>query len=234
MLSTLIKTETSVSNILEVAGITRGGEQFLTVSSMAFPSVAKQTLKHYAGGDDSTKGRETTVGSYVECKFWGCSLPHPWSKKEKGQYVVTCPNANKPGIREHTVAQIKDFQVRRGRKHAKGTKRKNVNTLNWDDIPSERHAVLVQQHHSGSVVTTDGGSVASSITGATTTWASDIRVSHITLHQDVIVLAGTSSLPPIPVAIQSPMAHITLQTGTSNEEKDCPNLRCVFDVGIQT
>jgi hypothetical protein len=27
------------------------------------------------------------------------------------------------------------------------------------------------------------------------------------------------------------MAHITLQTGTSNEEKDCPNLCCVFDTG---
>jgi hypothetical protein len=27
------------------------------------------------------------------------------------------------------------------------------------------------------------------------------------------------------------MAHITLETGTTNEEKDCPNLHCVFDTG---
>jgi hypothetical protein len=27
------------------------------------------------------------------------------------------------------------------------------------------------------------------------------------------------------------MAHITLATGMANEEKDCPNLRCVFDTG---
>jgi hypothetical protein len=27
------------------------------------------------------------------------------------------------------------------------------------------------------------------------------------------------------------MAHISLQTGTSAEEKDCPNLRCVVDTG---
>jgi len=27
------------------------------------------------------------------------------------------------------------------------------------------------------------------------------------------------------------MAHITLATGSPNEEKDCPNLRCVFDTG---
>ena len=31
--------------------------------------------------------------------------------------------------------------------------------------------------------------------------------------------------------IHSPMAHITLQTGTAHKEKDCPNLRCVFDTG---
>ena len=80
MLSTLIKTETSVSNILEVAGVTRGGEQFLTVSSMAFPSVAEQTLKRYAAGDDSTKGSEMTAGSFVKRKCFGCGQPHPWSK----------------------------------------------------------------------------------------------------------------------------------------------------------
>jgi hypothetical protein len=27
------------------------------------------------------------------------------------------------------------------------------------------------------------------------------------------------------------MAHITLQTGMAHKEKDCPNLRCVFDAG---
>ena len=27
------------------------------------------------------------------------------------------------------------------------------------------------------------------------------------------------------------MAHVTLQTGTAAEERDCPNLRCVFNTG---
>ncbi len=27
------------------------------------------------------------------------------------------------------------------------------------------------------------------------------------------------------------MPHLTLQTGTSNEEKDCPGLRCMIDTG---
>jgi hypothetical protein len=236
MHNALIKAEASVSNILEVVCVARGGEQFLTgrpsgKTALSFPSIAKQTIKCYTGGDDSTKGSGMTVGSFIECKCWGCGLPHPWSKKEKGKFVVICPNANKPGIREHTAAQIKDFQERKGRKHAKGSKCKNANTLNWEDIPAKRRAVLLQQYHTGSVVTTDGGSIASLITGATTTQSPGKHVSHITLHQDVIVLAGSSLLPPIPDAIHSPMAHITLQTRTAHKEKDCPNLRCVFDTG---
>ena len=232
MPTALIKTEVSVNNILQVVGVHRGGEQFLSGraqgSGLSLASVAEQTLKRYAGGDDSTKGSKGS--GFVEPKCWGCGLPHPWSKKEKGKYVVICPNADKPGIRAHAVAQIKDFQERRGRKTDRGLKRKNVNTLTWDDIPKERRAVLRQQHHSGSVVTTGRGSVASLITGVTTPQRPGARNS-VTFHQDVVVLMGTSLLLPIPVAIHSPMAHITLATGMANKEKDCPNLRCVFDTG---
>jgi hypothetical protein len=171
--------------------------------------VAETTLNRYSRGDESTKGCDTT-GSFIEHKCFGCGQPHPWARKEQGKFVVCCPNANKPGIREHTAAQIKDFQARRGRKNSKGTKRKNLNTVNWEDIPSARRKVLLQQHRSGSTVTLDGGSVASSITGATTTRASGNRNGSITLHQDVVVLSSNSSKPPIPIAIHSPMAHISL------------------------
>ena len=129
------------------------------------------------------------------------------------------------------AAQIKGFQTRRGRKPSKSAKRKNLNTVNWDDIPSEHRVVLLQQHCDGSIVTTDGGSVGSFITGATTspTHASGHCNGSLTLHQDVVVLSSNYSKPPIPIAIHSPMAHISLQTGTSVEEKDCPNLHCIVD-----
>jgi hypothetical protein len=236
MLGALIKTENSVSNILDVIGEARGGEQFLIPggSAPAFPSVAEQMLNRYSkGGDASTKGSDTTGGSFIERKYFGCGQPHPWSKKENGRFVIVCPNQNKAGIREHAAAQIKEFQSRWGRKHSKASKRKNLNTVNWDDIPSERREVLLQQHRAGSIVTTDGGSVGSSITGATTspTRATGNRKGSLTLHQDVVVLSSNSSKPPIPIAIHSPMAHISLQTGTSVKEKDCPNLCCVVDTG---
>jgi len=189
MLSALIKTENSVSNILDVITDARGGEQFLfnpTPGGLApaFPSVAETTLNRYSKGDDSTKGSDTTGGSFIERKCFGCGQPHPWSRKEKGQFVIVCPNANKAGIREHAAAQIKDFQARRGRSHSKVTKCKNLNTINWDDIPSERREVLLQHHRAGSIVTMDGGSVGSTITGATTspTCASENRNGSLTLH----------------------------------------------------
>ncbi len=235
MLSTLIKTENNISNVLKIVSSVHGSEQFHMVPSPggtapAFPSVAKKTLIRYGGGgNESTKGGETTKGSFVERRCFGCNGPHPWSKKENGAYVVCCPNTNKPGVCKQAAAQIKDFQSRRGRKHSKGAKRRNLNMVNWEDIPSKRHEVLLQQHCSGSVVTTDSGSVTSSITGATGTCTSGHRPGNVTLHQDIVVLAGTSSKPPIPIAIHSPMAHITLWTGTSDKEKDSPNLHCVFD-----
>jgi hypothetical protein len=35
----------------------------------------------------------------------------------------------------------------------------------------------------------------------------------------------------IPIAIHSPMPHLTLQMGVSKEEGDCPGLRCMLDSG---
>ena len=85
---------TCVDNILQVIGVHHGGEQFLSGtaqgSDLSLASVAKQTLKRF-----------------IERKCWGCGLPHPWSKKEKGKYMVICPNADKPGIRANAAAQIR-------------------------------------------------------------------------------------------------------------------------------
>jgi hypothetical protein len=70
MLTALIKTEASINNILQVVGVHRGGEQFLSGaaqgSGLSLASVAEQTLKRYAGGDDSTKGSEGS--GFVERK----------------------------------------------------------------------------------------------------------------------------------------------------------------------
>ncbi len=77
--------------------------------------------------------------------------------------------------------------------------------------------------------TPDTSSV-STISGGTPN-GSVIRRSNITLLQDVVVLSTQSSKPQIPIAIHSPMPHLSLQTGTAKDERDCPALRCMLDTG---
>jgi hypothetical protein len=82
------------------------------------------------------------------------------------------------------------------------------------------------------VVTQDNQSVSSSITGATGINRLGTKHGSVTLHQDVvIILSSDTTKLPIPIAIHSPMAHVTLQMGLSNKERDCPALKCVFDSG---
>ena len=60
MLTALIKTEASVDNILQVVGVHRGGEQFLSGtaqgSGLSLASVAEQTLKRYARFHQGQRG----------------------------------------------------------------------------------------------------------------------------------------------------------------------------------
>jgi hypothetical protein len=159
---------------------------------------------------------------------FGCGHPHPWSKKEGGKWVIICPNASKPSVMECTKLEILKFQSRKKKQACENKECKNVNTLNWEDIPQASHEqILLQQRALSLVSATDANSVSSSITGAT----GIKQHGSITVMQDIEVLASNTTKPPIPIAIHSPIAHLTIQTGSSNEEKDCPNLKCVFNSG---
>jgi hypothetical protein len=100
--------------------------------------------------------------------------------------------------------------------------------MNWEDIPEKRREVLLGQQRA-QLNTPDTSSV-STISGATPN-GSVIRCSNITLLQDVVVLSTQSLKPQIPIAIHSPMPHLSLQTGTAKDERDCPALRCMLDTG---
>ena len=239
MLQALIKTEDNVSNILDIVGVDRrGGEQFFSPvttpkssqSPSAFPSVAENTINKYGGNDDAAGTKRPAPEFKLEC--FGCGSPdHVWSKGYKGNFQVICPRANEPGVQERAKLKILEFQVRKKKKMREFRKRKNVNTLNWNDIPPDRQEVLLQQQRtSQSATSVTVSSVSSSLTSPVPLRGTVTR-SGVTLHQDVVVLAADPSKPPIPISIHSPMAHLTLQTGLFEEEKDCPGLRCVLDTG---
>ncbi len=126
---------------------------------------------------------------------------------------------------------IQKYQARKKKNSRNNQKCRNLNTVNWEDIPEkEREVLAAQQRALLSVGSWSIASRASSIlTGSSN--PSIIHRSNVTLHQDVVILSTQSSKPQIPIAIHSPMPHLSLQTGTSKDKKNCPALRCMFDTG---
>ncbi len=105
--------------------------------------------------------------------------------------------------------------------------------VNWEDIPEKRREVLAAQAR-GMMVSVGASSAVSSSAASSLTGGSSpsiIRHSNVTLHQDVVILSTQSLKPQILIAIHSPMPHLSLQTGTSKEEKDCLALRYTFNTG---
>jgi hypothetical protein len=145
---------------------------------------------------------------------------------------VTCKNANKPGVWERAELNIQKYQAWKKKNARNNKKCRNLNTVNWEDIPEKSREVLAAQAHENMVSigsVSAASSAASTITGASS--PSIIRHSNVTLHQDVVILSTQSLKPQILIVIHNPMPHLSLQTGTSKEEKDCPALRWMFDTG---
>jgi hypothetical protein len=68
-----------------------------------------------------------------------------YSKNVDGKFIVVCPNANNPGVRDKAALEIQKFTQRRRRNLRNNKKRKNLNTVNWADIPEQRKAILLDQ-----------------------------------------------------------------------------------------
>jgi hypothetical protein len=153
-------------------------------------------------------------------------------KQANGNYIVVCPNANKPGIHEKAELNISKYQARRRQNARNNKKRKNVNTVHWEDIPEKQRKVILAQAQRRSQVgvsSLDAISVALTLTGTITN--SIICLSNVIFHQDIVILATQSFKPQIPIAIHSLMPHLMLQTGGPKEEKDCPALQFMLDSG---
>ncbi len=228
MLTVLIKAGNDLTNICDIVRVEQHGGEQLHANGicLTMSSVTKKTLWPYA--DDSTKISHDSRGSNRHDCF-GCGKPNPWSKLVDGKYVVICPNANKPGVREKAEISISNYQLRRKRNVRNNKKWKNLNTVSWEDIPEKRRKLILgQQHLLMALSSTDAASVALSLTGTTT---GIFHRSSVTLHQDIVVLLTQSSKPQIPIAIHSPMPHLTVQRSGSKEERDCPALHCMLNSG---
>jgi hypothetical protein len=137
MLTALIKAKNdNLTNICNIVCVEQCGREQFHASKICptMPSVAEQTLRRYA--DDSTKISHNSRGSNRNNCF-GCGERHPWSKLVNRKHVVICPNANKPGMREKAEVAISKYQLCRRRNAKYNKKHKNLNTVNWEDIPEK-------------------------------------------------------------------------------------------------
>jgi hypothetical protein len=186
MLNALIKAENDLNNIRDIVRIKqRGGKQFHLSQGQAHASVAEKRIQRYGGGEASTQPTYEPQGP--DC--FGCGDPHPWSKLTDGKYVVICPRANEPGVWEKAELNIQKYQARKRRNVRNNKKCKNLNTVNWEDIPEKHREILAAQHHASlnKVVWSSASSAASTLTGASSPCI--IRRGSVTLHQDVVILS---------------------------------------------
>ncbi len=141
--------------------------------------MAEKTIQCY-GGDEA--GKRPSSSTFVPDCF-GCGGPHPWSRLVDGKYIVICPRATEPGIKEKAESNIQKMQARRKRNAKNNKKRKNVNTVNWEDIPESRRAVLATQAQEfvAKAVPSGAASTVSTITAASSPGL--IRRSNVTLHK---------------------------------------------------
>jgi hypothetical protein len=121
MLNALIKVENDLSNIRDIVRVEqRGGKQFHLSQGQAHARVAEKTIQRYGGGEASTQPTYEPQGP--DC--FGCGGPHQWSKLTNGKYVVICPRANKPGVREKAELNIQKYQAWKKRNVRNNKKRK--------------------------------------------------------------------------------------------------------------
>jgi hypothetical protein len=113
----------------------RGGKQLHLSQSHANASLAKMTLQQY--GDDATQASFESKGTASKPECFGCGGPHPWSKLTHSKYTIDCPNANEPGIWDKAELNIRNYQARKKKNLRNNKKRRNLNMVNWEDIPKK-------------------------------------------------------------------------------------------------
>jgi len=201
--------------------------------ALALPSQAETTLGRYSprGGRQPEPGAGQTRGQQRPLTCYGCGGPHPWSEYKQGSYVVICPNQHNPGITENATRALERMRKNKSRRYQHNKKRKNINTVNFGDLPEAARARIqgqVHQYEAGGG--TSGVSSPSTLSTSTPTSRERGSGNSVIFVLDVPCLAAGSPLKRMmPITIQSNLPHITLQFGPDWDMADCPQVRCAVD-----
>ena len=83
----------------------------------------------YQGAQTNASQAETTIASHkrkdgtiIAC--FGCGGPHSWSSRQPDKsFAITCPNKDKPGVKEKADAQIAELRSKRKNRKDRDDKR---------------------------------------------------------------------------------------------------------------
>jgi hypothetical protein len=120
-----------------------------STQALALPSQAETTLSWYSswGGRPTESEAGQARGQQRPLTCYGCGGAHPWSKYQQGSYVIICPNQKNPGIKENATRALERMRKNKSRQYQLNKKPKNINTVNFGDLPEAARARIQGQVH---------------------------------------------------------------------------------------
>ena len=97
----------------------------------------------YQGAQTNASQAETTINNYKKREIicFGCGGLHSWSARQADKsFVITCPNKDKPGVKEKADAMIAELRAKRKNRRERKDTRKKPKTL-----PTLRLATLLRK-----------------------------------------------------------------------------------------
>jgi hypothetical protein len=225
MLQAAIHAEMEYTNIRTITSEAIGAGQ--AFSAQVNPSQAKKTISQYMGGDEGSHKSGSTASRGILCCY-GCGGPHPWLTFENGIYIIRCPNADNPGVK-NAKKTIKCIRNKWKKEQQDFQKLKNLATTNYSDFDEASKERIWQQVLQFESVASDATSVSSSgLTSGTSPTTAGAGCGHgsksVVFMYNVQVLQTRTNHPILPVAIQSIMLHITLQLGLVPNYSHSPSI----------
>ena len=206
---------------------------FPAFPAAAFPSQAERTLGHYgpSSGDERSRGSMGSSGSRRPIECFGCGGPHPWRNKLG---VITCPDKDKPGVKETAESRYQEFVERLKRKRIRNNKRtarKLAAHMTTDMLrPVPAHVPESPETPSVASSLTNPASSHGAGRGALRRAQQDRAPGPLVLVVDVTVFAsGTPMRKLLPVPIQTNFPHVCLPLGPERDESSGLMMRALVD-----
>lgn len=180
----------------------------------SFISAAEKTLCAH-------RGQHHLSDEEIKILCWGCNQPHSW--RDRRSKEITCPNKDKPGVREAAEKKHKQYLAQKKKARNGWVQKKKIK---FDDLSPEE-TTRFREHLVNQA--TALSNARSNVTTATTPSAS---AGGGALLFSALVLLNNLKKPPLPAKIDNQLPFTTLTLGSiDTPAEQCPSIRALVDTG---